>query len=144
MRSILLCLLVGLLVSSPALFVACHPAMEPRGSIAQPAVAPEVAVAFASARVALGLLDAAEVYHLDSLARPTTDELNASSERVAKLVATREVLERVRQHLTGDVKTDLHQVLGDLELLASSAKASGLKLPPEVASSLAAARKVLP
>lgn len=123
---------------------ACHPPMEPRGSIDKPAVAPEVATAFASARVALGLLDAAETYHLDSLAHPTDAELKASSDRVARLVAVRELLERVRQHLAGEVKPDLHQALSDLELLVASARSSGLKIPPEVAASLAAARQVLP
>lgn len=136
----------ALLLVASALFslVACQPPMETRVSIDRPAVVPEVAVAFASARVALGLLDAAERFHLDSLAHPTDDELRASGDRVAKLVAVRALLERVREHLTGDVKADLHQALSDLALLAASAQASGFQPPPEVASALTAAQKVLP
>lgn len=144
MRSILLCLLVGLIVGSPFLFVSCHPPMETRVSIAQPSVAPEVATGFACARVALSLLDAAETYHLDSLAHPTDAELKASSDRVAKLIAVRELLERVRQHLAGEVKTDLRQAIDDLALIAASAQGSGIKVPPEVVSTILEARKVLP
>ncbi len=119
-------------VTAPLLTLACRPAMEPRGSIDSPAVTPEVAVAFASARVALGLLDAAETTYLDSLKTPTDAQLNASSARVIKLVAIRTLLERVRQHLSGgDVEADLAQAFADLRLVVDSAKAAGLRLPPE-------------
>ena len=128
-------------LTTVVLAMACHPppAMEPRGSIEQ--VDQRVAIAFAAARTALEVLDAAEVLYLDEGTRtgkfkkddPRFDE---SAKRIARLIAIRTALERVRQHISGDVKADLKQVLDDLELGLAAAKAAGVNVPPVVSTSI--------
>lgn len=99
-------------------------------------VSTEVAIGFATARVALVLLDSAEAQYLDSLKQPTDEQLRDASDRVAKLQAVRDVLERVREHLAGDAGDDLDQALDDLRLLASSLSQAGVKVPPEALTAL--------
>lgn len=118
---------------------ACHHAMEDRSSI----VEQKTAVAFAAASTVLVGLDAAETYYLDSLPHPTEAQIEASAHRVAVLTFSRSTLEKIRQHLSGQVNDDLRQVLADLLGIATEAEQSGLKLPPDVRKSLAILREVL-
>lgn len=151
MRSALAKLVLFLVAMTCLQLAACKPTpMEPRGSMAPPGVDQRVAIAFAAARTALEVLDAAEVLYLDTGTQlkkfhgEDDPQLVASGKRIEQLKATRAVLEQVRQHLAGDVKADLKQVLADLEVGLAAAKASGVNVPSEVASSLKTLREFLP
>ncbi len=141
MRLLLLCFVLFVFPSTA--IVACAP-MEPRGSIAHPQVDQRVALAFAGAATALALADSAEAAWLDSLPQPTDAQLAQSSARVAKLAAVRDVLERIRQHLDGDVSSDLAQAIDDLKGLVASAQKLGVKIPSEAFTALNAVPAVLP
>ncbi len=132
---------LAFVMAYPFYATACRP-MEPRGSIA-PQVDQKVAIGFASARTALALLDAAEVLYLDEGTRlgkfhgENDPALLASGKRIETLKKIRSALELVRQHLAGEVKTDLAQALADLKLALAAARDAGVKVPSEVGAVLA-------
>lgn len=128
---------------------ACGFRLEPRGSN-EAQVDHRVAIAFASARTALEVLDAAEVLYLDNGTKnkqfhgEDDPALVASGKRIAKLQTVRTALEQVRQRLAEDAKPDdLRQVLTDLDAALGVAKAAGVNVPPAVSASLTTLREVL-
>lgn len=111
-------------------------------------VAKAEALAFNGATVALLLLDDAEANYLDSLPRPTEQQLQASMARVERLKRARAALAIVRQALAGelgdlDERDKLREAAKALDLVAVELEADGVRLPDELQRALAAARAVL-
>lgn len=116
---------------------------------AQPAGAPAVSLptadvaAFAGARVALALLDAAETARLDAMPRANPEELAAAGRRVLLLQSARNDLEAYRQWLlTGKGPNGIdvfRRAVKALVTVDATLRASGIRVPSEVSSALAAA-----
>lgn len=98
------------------------------------------ALAFNGAAIALEVLDAREAAYLDSLAKPTEDQLKAARIRVEHLKAAREALAIVRAWLAGeregDAKAQLRDAVTGLRLVAEELQRFGVKIPDRVTDGL--------
>lgn len=101
------------------------------------------ALAFNGAVVALEVLDAHEAAYLDSIGKPTPEQLQRAAERVARLKRARDSLEIVRGWLSGEReggKQALQDALLALEFVADELTAQGVKIPSRVTDGLRVAR----
>lgn len=101
------------------------------------------ALAFTGATVALEVLSAQEVAYLDSLAKPTPEQLQRAEERNSRLHRARDSLLIVRSWLEGEReggKQALSDALQALEFVADELGTQGVKIPERVTDGLRMAK----
>lgn len=133
--SLLLLCALGLLL--PVTTACSH---DGKGASSAAMVERGAALAFNGAAVALEVLDAREAAYLDSLAKPTEDQLQAARVRVEHLKAAREALAIVRAWLAGeregDSKAQLRDAVTGLRLVAEELQRLGVNVPSRVTDGL--------
>lgn len=100
-------------------------------------------LAYTGAIVALEVLDAREAAYLDSLAKPTPEQLQRAEERNSRLHRARDSLVIVRAWLAGEReggKQALADALQALEFVADELQSQGVKIPERVTDGIRLAK----